>query len=341
MIKKILIVYTVPALIFVILVVYLVNAFYKPSAIEEYQWSSIQENPKDELEIVTWNLGYAGLGRGSNFVMDGGTDWRPKSRKIVEQNVSGIIDFLKSTEPDLFLFQEIAKPSFLNHHVDVLNSVITALPKYPHIYISDFRTHLIPYPYNINSGLSVFAKSGLVSSSKSRLLPLEPRRFGAFRKHYQMVVNHVPTSVLGKEWIIINLHLAAFDSDANIRSEQLKVIRSFAIEQYRQGNFVIIGGDWNLRLAETNFPHKTEKKYLFWVNDLPDDAFPSDWRIVADSDVPSVRTVHKAYVPDDNYVTIIDGFVTSPNVKSIYVKTTALGFVNSDHNPIKAKFAAQ
>ncbi len=156
-----------------------------------------------------------------------------------------------------------------------------------------------------------------------------------------MIVNHISTNIQDKEWIIINLHLAAFDSNANVRSEQLKEVRSFAIEQYQRGNFVVIGGDWNLRLAQTDFPHKTEEKYLFWVHDLPDNAFPPDWKIVVDSRVPSVRTVHKAYVPKDNYVTNIDGFITSPNVNPIQVETMDLGFANSDHNPVKASFVVE
>ncbi len=336
--KKILLIYTIPGLIIALLIIFLVNAFYKPSAVREYQWSSSPENPKDELEIITWNLGYAGLGKDSNFVMDGGTDWRPESKLVVEQNVSGMIDFLKSNDPDVFFFQEIAKPSFVNHRVNVLKSIVAALPKYQHIYISDFRTRLIPAPLSINSGLSVFAKPGLVSSSESRLLPLEARRSGAFRKFYQMVVNHIPTNIQDKEWIVINLHLAAFDPDANVRNKQLQEIRSFAMEQYERGNFVVIGGDWNLRLSQTDFPHQTEEKYLFWVNDLPNNAFPLDWNIVADSNIPTVRTVQKAYVPGDNYVTIIDGFITSPNVEAILVESMNLNFANSDHNPVTAKF---
>jgi exonuclease III len=324
--------------IFVVLIIFFVNAFYKPSAVRLYQWSSEESISKNDLKIITWNLGYGGLGKESNFVMDGGTDWRPELKTIVEKNVSGIIDFLKSTNPDLFLFQEIAKPSFMNHRVNVLDLVVTALSKYQHIYISDFQTYLIPAPFSINSGLSVFAKSGLVVFSESRLLPLEPRRSGAFRKRYQAVANHISTNIQDKEWIIINLHLAAFDFNGDIRNKQLAKIRSFAIEQYERGNFVIIGGDWNLRLDKTDFPHKTEQKYLFWVHDLPDDAFPPDWKIVADPRVPSVRTVHKAYVPNDNYVTIIDGFITSPNVNAIMVQTMNLGFAYSDHNPVKASF---
>ncbi len=333
-----LVIYAVTIFISAILIILLANAFYKPTSVRLHQWLSPQVISKDELEIITWNLGYGGLGKDSNFVFDGGKDWRPKSKVVVEKNVSGIINFLTSTTPDLFLFQEIAKPSFMNHRVNVLDSVVATLPKYQHIYISDFQTHLIPAPLSIDSGLSVFAKLGLVSSSESRLLPLEPRRLGAFRKNYQMIVNHIPTTIKDKEWIIINLHLAAFDSNADVRAKQMQEVRSFAIEQYQRGNFVVIGGDWNLRLTKTDFPHTTEEKYLFWIHDLPDEAFPPEWKIVADSNIPSVRTLHKEYVPNENYVTVIDGFITSPNVENMLVKTKDLDFANSDHNPVSAKF---
>lgn len=341
--SKKLVVYSLTVFIFAILIIFLANAFYKPSSVRLHQWPSSQVISKDELEIITWNLGYGGLGKDSNFVFDGGKDWLPKSKVVVEQNVSGIIDFLKSTTPDLLLFQEIAKPSFMNHRVNVLDSVVAALPKYQHIYISYFQTRLIPASLSINSGLAVFATSGLVSSSESRLLPLEPRRMLAFRQHYHLVVNHVSTTIKDKEWIIINLHLATFDSNAEVRAKQLqqiREIRSFAIEQYQRGNFVVIGGDWNLRLAKTDFPHTTKDKYLFWIHDLPDDAFPPDWKIVADSSVPSVRTLHKEYVLNENYVTVIDGFITSPNVENMLVEAKDLGFANSDHNPVRARFSA-
>lgn len=338
--KKTLIIYAALGLTLTLLIVYLVNALYKPSAIKTYNWSQVQANSKDELEIIIWNLGYGGLGKESNFVMDGGEDWRPPSEAAVKKNVSGIMSFLEFNNPDVFLFQEIAKPSFLTYGIDVLKSVKTTLLNYKYIYIPDFRTQLIPAPYNVNSGLSVFAKPGLISSSESRLLPLEARRYGAFRKHYQMVVNYIPSSIKGKKWVVINIHLAAFDSNADVRSEQLKVIRSFAINQYECGNLVVIGGDWNLRLAKTEFLHKTEKKYLFWVNDLPKDAFPEKWKVVVDTNIPTVRTLQKAYVPNENYVTIIDGFITSPNVETKFIESIDLGFIYSDHNPVKAKFFA-
>ena len=337
--RKILISYTVSSLFFALLIIFIVNAFYTPSKTKKYAWKSSNQIAQNDLEIITWNLGYGGLGKDSNFVLDGGSDWLPKSKLVVNKNVSGITKFIESQAPDVFFFQEIAKASLINHRVSVFDTIVNTINQYKNIYISDFCTHLIPPPISINSGLGVFAKPGLISSSESKLLPLEPRRVGAFRKYYQMVVSQISTTVENKKWILINLHLAAFDSDADIRAKQLNEVRSFATEQYEHGNFVVIGGDWNLRLAQTEFPHQTEDKYLFWIHDLPDDAFPSDWKVIADPNTPSVRTVHQAYIPDNNYVTIIDGFIISPNVDVVSVETINLNFANSDHNPVKAHFS--
>ena len=84
MMKKLLI-YPGITFIFILVIIFLTNAFYKPSSVRLNQWLSSQEIAKDELEIITWNLGYGGLGKDSNFVFDGGTDWRPKSKMVVEK----------------------------------------------------------------------------------------------------------------------------------------------------------------------------------------------------------------------------------------------------------------
>ncbi len=67
-------IYTVTIFIFTILIILLANAFYKPSSVRLHQWLSPQVISKDELEIITWNLGYGGLGKDSNFILDGGSD---------------------------------------------------------------------------------------------------------------------------------------------------------------------------------------------------------------------------------------------------------------------------
>lgn len=42
------------------------------------------------LSVVTWNIGYGGLGRESDFFMDGGSQIHPLGRQIVEKNLAGI-----------------------------------------------------------------------------------------------------------------------------------------------------------------------------------------------------------------------------------------------------------
>ena len=45
--------------------------------------------PGDSVSILTWNVGYAGLGEESDFFMDGGKQVRAPSKAIVEKNMDG------------------------------------------------------------------------------------------------------------------------------------------------------------------------------------------------------------------------------------------------------------
>ena len=104
---------------------------------------------------------------------------------------------------------------------------------------------------------------------------------------------------------------------------------------------MILAGDWNFQIAETNFPHTTEDRFLFWLFPFPQDALPEGWRIAADATVPSVRTNHQPYVPGENYVTTIDGFIVSPNVEVESVAGIDLGFAHSDHQPVRLRARAR
>ena len=97
---------------------------------------------------------------------------------------------------------------------------------------------------------------------------------------------------------------------------------------------MVAGGDWNLRLATTDFPYTTEEKKKAWVRDLPADLIPDGWHWAVDSDTPTNRTLDQPYRPGVNYRSVIDGFLVSPNVEVVGVETRDLDFANSDHNPV-------
>ena len=60
----------------------------------------------ETLDLITWNLGYGGLGAGSDFVADGGTHALPPSQESVRVNARGIHDFLAHQNPDMVLLEE-------------------------------------------------------------------------------------------------------------------------------------------------------------------------------------------------------------------------------------------
>jgi hypothetical protein len=96
-----------------------------------------------------------------------------------------------------------------------------------------------------------------------------------------------------------------------------------------------------LQIAEINFPHTTDERFLFWLFPFPQDALPEGWRIAADATIPSVRTNHQPYVPGENYVTTIDGYIVSPNVDVVDVHGYDLGFEHTDHQPVSLRVQAR
>ena len=44
----------------------------------------------EQLSVLSWNIGYAGLGKEQDFFMDGGTHARPGSAEIVNRYLDGI-----------------------------------------------------------------------------------------------------------------------------------------------------------------------------------------------------------------------------------------------------------
>lgn len=287
----------------------------------------------DTLSLVTWNLGYAGLGRGSDFFADGGRSYLPPSRRVVRENADAIAHWLSNSQADVILNQEVASSSAVNWWVDLKRRIEGALPGYGQAFYADFRTRLLPPPLRIRNGLSTFARAGM---GPSELWPLpndgDPYD-GALRRHYAAIATRLDGP--GGCWTIVNTHLSAFDDDAALRRTQIRALLDRAQEEAALGRRVVIGGDWNLRLGPTDFPHTTEERFLFWVHDFPRELLPPGWRIAGDVATPSVRTNERPFIRGENYTTTIDGFIVGPGVTVESVQGQDLDFLWSDHNPVR------
>ena len=287
------------------------------------------------LQIVTWNIGYGSLGAGADFVTDGGQSVRALGRRCITDAVGAIGETLERLDADLVLLQEIAAASFMTRGVDVKAGVLRALSRYRVAFWKDFSTTMVPPPFNLSNGLMTLA--GVAGAECTvRPLPQEPGfRLGILKKQYGALVTRIPVED-GREWVIINIHLAAFDDGGKVRLRQVSALLELARAAYRSGAHVVVGGDWNLRLIDTAFPHGTEERHLWWIHDFPHETVPEGWTFGLDPTVPSVRTLHRPYEAGVNYVTVIDGFLVSPNVVVERVETIDLGFLHTDHHPVLA-----
>ncbi len=290
----------------------------------------------DTISVITWNLGYSGLGRGSDFFADGGRSWLPPGPGTTRASADAIAAWLGESEADIILTQENARASVVNYWTDLKGRTDRALARYRGEFHADFRTRYLPPPLRISNGMATYVRHGRV---RSEIWPMpsdgDPYD-GLIRRRYGALVTYVDGP--GGCWVMVNVHTSAFDEGGALRKRQVATLLERAEAAQARGYRVVLGGDFNLRLVATGFPHTTEDEYLSWIHDFDPAVLPEGWRVVADGATPSVRTNERAYRPGENYTTVIDGFIVSPGVDVVSVAGVDLGFRHSDHQPVRARF---
>lgn len=290
----------------------------------------------DRISVVIWNLGYGGLGQDSDFFADGGKGYLPPSRRAVRESVAAIASWLGASDADVIMTQENARASAVNLWVDLKRTTDAALNDYDHVFNPDFQTRLLLPPLRIRNGPATYVRTGLRDSELWPLPDDGDPYAGALRRRYAALVTRVDGP--GGCWTFVNVHTSAFDEGAALRRRQIESLMARAEQERAAGRRVVLGGDFNLRLAPTTFPHTTAEKFLFWVHDFPLDVLPQGWRVAADGSVPTVRTNERPYQAGQNYTTVIDGYILSPEVELVSVQGVDLGFRHSDHQPVRAVF---
>lgn len=297
---------------------------------------------KDQtLTVMTWNLGYAGLGKESSFFYGALGKGRllPPSRGIVKKNIAGEVTELIKSNADILFLQEVTTQSVMNFNVRMWEQIKGSMSGYNAVFSPSLKLEI---PFKMIHGNAILSKYESVDSRRFAL-PLESNGMSSKLKHrFNFVLERLPIDGSEKEWVLIDLHFAAFDRDGETRKKQLECVMEVMIDNYRKGNFVVVGGDWNLQLASTEFSAGCVTPS--WVERFPPETrkelTDAGWRMAADPSVPSVRANDRPY-DGTNYMTIIDGFLCSPNIEMICVQGMDLGFDFSDHNPVKLVLKAR
>jgi len=138
-----------------------------------------------------------------------------------------------------------------------------------------------------------------------------------------------------KELVLINLHNSAFSDADVLRQYELWMLRSFLLSEYDKGNYVIAGGDWNQNTPDYNaLTYKSGFNKKTGLPGIPADYLPKGWKYAHDTLLPTNRDVNTAYYHRLTPTTIIDFFITSPNIKVEQINVINCGFEFSDHQPV-------
>ncbi|GHU29990.1 endonuclease subunit UvrC [Spirochaetia bacterium] len=321
----------------VVLILYLTVREYRPKNIEPVTIRSGENRTLSSgrlIHILTWNIGYAALGASEDFFMDGGKMVRPKSKKTVEENIAGILDFITGINADIVLLQEVdinSNRSFRINQSDFLSVNTAYSSAFAHNYRCDFVPFPIPPIGKVESGLltlNVFAPSESVRIS----LPVPftwPVKTANLKRC--LLVERIP--VENKELVLVNFHLEAYESGAG-REAQTKILIDFLRAEYAQGNYCIAGGDFNQTFPGASEQYPLLNTEYFIPGTLSPELLPAGWDFVTDSGTPTARLNDKPYSGENQHY-VIDGFILSPNIALHSVKTADLGFLYSDHNPVE------
>lgn len=308
--------------------------------------SAVQFKQGGEYTIVTWNIGYAGLGKDEDFFMDGGKKIEPDSKEITEKYLAGITDSLKKLPADIYFIQEIDEKSQRSYKINQLAALSDAL-KMNYSFAYNYKCIFVPIPFPpmgpIASGVAIYTGNEQNNAVREPLpVPFSwPSRTANLKRC--MLVSRIPLANSDKELVLVNFHLEAFDEGEG-KIEQTKILMNYVKAEYDKGNYVIAGGDWN-----QTFPETGAKKYpAIWPDGwqpgiLDGSAIPAGWTIAADDTNPTCRSVEFPYNDEraakrEWQYYVIDGFLLSPNIEKKAVNTIDLNFENADHNPVKLSF---
>lgn len=320
---------------------------YRPQASEDIvvkQQQITEVKLNESLTVMTFNIGYAGLGKDEDFVMDGGQKGRPDSKEVVFEYLSGIQQIITEHQADIYMFQEVDLKSRRSYKINQADIILETLgSNYSELFAYNFKSLFVPFPVSLTDYLG-YVESGIATYTSFRVNEGERIQFpGSFSWPLRianlkraMMVSELPIEGSDKSLIVVNLHMSAYDGDGSLRAQEMAFLKSFMEEQTELGNYVIIGGDFNQTFPEADGIYEVPEEF-YVAYPIENDWLPNGYQYQIDITNPSCRLLNQPYNPTDSNTQyyIIDGFIISNNIMvEVSAQTLDYDFEYSDHNPV-------
>ena len=338
----------------------------------------------DTLKIMTYNIGFGAYDREYDFFMDSGdmkdgthiqgTHSRGRNKSATQTNTDGAVKLVKDNNVDFAIIQEVDTDSTRSYHINQYKAMQGAYENYDSVFASNFHTAYLAYPFTepmgiANSGLATLSKYKIESAIR-RSYPVDTSIYKLFDLDRSFSVSRMKLRN-GKELVIGNSHMSAYDEGGKIRAKQLTFLKEFLTEEANKGNYVILGGDFNHDIAKSSGLKEGDENYKGyesyfmtdevhpnWVAYLSESDLPEGYKIGTSLNAPTCRAAEMPYTrvyneqgdrtdaPGNkyylsNYSVVIDGFIYSSNVEKVSVTNigdSEVEFLYSDHNPVVMEF---
>ena len=339
MVKGLLFLLLLPVLYLIGLIVFAYITRYHPSPEEKVEVirNPITSPADSTFRFVVWNLGYGGLGEEADFFYDGGKRVR-SPKEEVEKNQQGIRAFLSGiSQVDFILLQEADRGSRRSWYMDQASDLSKALPGFGWSFAVNYDVPFVPVPYThpmgrVYGGLLSFHRHAVQEAVRVQL-PIQ-ENFPDYLFYLQrcLLLQRVPLAG-GKELVVVNTHFEAYD-EGEVKKQQMAFTEKILRKEYAKGNYVVMGGDWNISPANVDPLHFATEPETDYRNIRVAADFMPDWQFACDSSVATNRKLKTPYVAGKTFTTVIDYYLVSPNLEISQVKGIDLGFRFSDHQPV-------
>lgn len=293
--------------------------------------------------IMTYNIGFGAYLPEYSFFMDGGKSSWGKDEESVAGAVCGAGELIRDAAPDLVLLQEVDRDGTRSYHIDELELMNQYFGGYYYTYAQNYDSPFLFFPPWEPHGAN---KAGLVTYSKTLIAEAVRRSLPISESFSKLVdldrcysVSRIPVEN-GKTLCIYNMHMSAYGSSDEIRSGQLAMLYEDMGTDYKNGDYVICGGDFNHNLKAEEGGDEPE-----WAYPFPRESLPEGFRMAIDEakeaeDIlhNTCRSAEEPYDAGTTYTVTLDGFIVSDNVAVDSYLHVNSNYQYSDHDPVIMEF---
>ena len=256
--------------------------------------------PGEAYFIMTYNIGFGAYRKDYSFFMDGG-----KSSWGKDVDLDGT----------------------RSYHVDQLALLNQFMKGYYYDFAQDYDSPFLFFPpwepHGANKSALVTYSREEISDAMRRSLPISESVSKLVDLDRCYSISRIPTEN-GRYLCLYNVHTSAYGGS----------------DDYKKGNYVICGGDFNHNLREGQQENAPE-----WAYPFPRESLPEGFHMGIDSAKDEEDVVHNTcrsaetpYDEDTTYTVTLDGFIVSNNVDVNYYQHMDWGYELSDHDPVLMQF---